>query len=135
VVSKSQQTAPKISNAVYDAELFRLQTELVQTARVGAVFRGPHRGGLRRSRRGRQWRRDIFEQMLIENGLLLRKYRFSVSAEKQLRRFRARLNDPVRQWKLSPMDLESLRRWEDYSRAEDEMMAHTDTPNSPWYVV
>jgi polyphosphate kinase len=77
----------------------------------------------------------IFEQMLIEDGILLRKYWFSVSEDEQLRRFKARLNDPVRQWKLSPMDTESLYRWEDYSRAKDEMMVHTDTPASPWYVV
>jgi polyphosphate kinase 2 len=77
----------------------------------------------------------IFEQMLIDDGILLRKYWFSVSEAEQLRRFRARLDDPVRQWKLSPIDLESLYRWEDYSRAKDEMMVHTDTPVSPWYVV
>jgi polyphosphate kinase len=77
----------------------------------------------------------IFEQMLIDDGILLRKYWFSVSEAEQLRRFRSRLNDPVRQWKLSPMDLESLYKWEDYSRAKDEMMVHTDTPNSPWYIV
>jgi polyphosphate kinase len=77
----------------------------------------------------------IFEQMLIDDGILLRKYWFSVSETEQLRRFKARRNDPVRQWKLSPMDTESLYRWEDYSRAKDEMMVHTDTPNSPWYVV
>jgi polyphosphate kinase 2 len=77
----------------------------------------------------------IFEQMLIDDGILLRKYWFSVSDEEQLRRFKSRLNDPVRQWKLSPMDLESVYRWEDYSRAKDEMMVHTDTANSPWYVV
>jgi polyphosphate kinase len=77
----------------------------------------------------------IFEQMLIDDGILLRKYWFSVSDDEQLRRFKARRNDPVRQWKLSPMDLESVYRWEDYSRAKDEMMVHTDTTNSPWYVV
>lgn len=77
----------------------------------------------------------IFEQMLIDDGVLLRKYWFSVSEEEQLRRFRSRLKDPVRQWKLSPMDLESIFRWEDYSRAKDQMMVHTDTPMSPWYVV
>ena len=70
----------------------------------------------------------VFEQMLIEDGILLRKYWFSVSDDEQLRRFRSRLDDPVRQWKLSPMDLESIYRWEDYSRAKDEMMVHTDTP-------
>jgi polyphosphate kinase 2 len=77
----------------------------------------------------------IFEQMLIEDGVILRKYWFSVSDDEQLRRFRSRLNDPVRRWKLSPMDLESVYRWEDYSRAKDQMMVHTDTPLSPWYVV
>ncbi|GAC56039.1 polyphosphate kinase 2 [Gordonia hirsuta DSM 44140 = NBRC 16056] len=77
----------------------------------------------------------IFEQMLIDDGILLRKYWFSVSDSEQLRRFRARRDDPVRQWKLSPMDLESIYRWEDYSRAKDEMMVHTDTSASPWYVV
>src|SRR6201987_6084378 len=77
----------------------------------------------------------IFEQMLIDDGILLRKYWFSVSETEQLRRFKARLNDPLRQWKLSPMDLESVYRWGDYSRAKDEMMVHTDTPVSPWYVV
>lgn len=77
----------------------------------------------------------IFEQLLIDDGMLLRKYWFSVSPEEQLRRFRARRNDPARQWKLSPMDLQSLYRWEDYSRARDEMMVHTDVPASPWYIV
>jgi polyphosphate kinase len=77
----------------------------------------------------------IFEQMLIDDGILLRKYWFSVSDAEQLRRFKARRSDPVRQWKLSTMDLESVYRWEDYSRAKDEMMVHTDTPFSPWYVV
>ncbi|GAS91824.1 polyphosphate kinase 2 [Mycolicibacterium brisbanense] len=77
----------------------------------------------------------IFEQMLLEDGILLRKYWFSVSDDEQLRRFRSRKDDPVRQWKLSPMDLESVYRWEDYSRAKDQMMVHTDTPQSPWYVV
>lgn len=77
----------------------------------------------------------IFERMLIDDGILLRKYWFSVSDKEQLRRFKSRLDDPVRQWKLSPMDLESISRWEDYSRAKDEMMVHTDVPGSPWYVV
>ena len=77
----------------------------------------------------------IFEQMLIDDGILLRKYWFSVSDTEQLKRFKSRMNDPVRQWKLSPMDLESVYRWEDYSRAKDEVMVHTDTASSPWYVV
>ncbi|AKK26645.1 polyphosphate kinase 2 [Mycobacterium sp. EPa45] len=77
----------------------------------------------------------IFEQMLIDDGIILRKYWFSVSDNEQLRRFRSRRNDPLRRWKLSPMDLESIFRWEDYSRAKDQMMVHTDTPNSPWFIV
>lgn len=77
----------------------------------------------------------VFEQMLIEDGILLRKYWFSVSQEEQLRRFQARRKDPVKRWKLSPMDVESVDRWVDYGRARDQMMAHTDTSVSPWYVV
>ncbi|WP_104105725.1 polyphosphate kinase 2 [Nocardioides sp. 616] len=77
----------------------------------------------------------IFERLLVEDGILLRKYWFSVSDTEQQRRFKARLQDPMRQWKLSPMDLESITRWEDYSRAKDEMMVHTDIGEAPWYVV
>jgi polyphosphate kinase len=77
----------------------------------------------------------IFERMLVEDGILLRKYWFSVSDEEQQRRFRSRLDDPLRRWKLSPMDLESVTRWEDYSRAKDEMFVHTDIPEAPWHVV
>ena len=77
----------------------------------------------------------IFERLLVEDGIVLRKYWFSVSDEEQQRRFRGRLDDPMRRWKLSPMDLESISRWEDYSRAKDEMFVHTDIPEAPWYVV
>lgn len=77
----------------------------------------------------------LFERMLVEDGVLLRKYWFSVSDEEQERRFRGRLSDPMRQWKLSPMDLDSITRWEDYSRAKDEMFVHTDVPEAPWWVV
>jgi len=77
----------------------------------------------------------IFERLLVEDGILLRKYWFSVSDEEQERRFRSRLEDPMRRWKLSPVDLESLTRWEDYSRAKDEMFVHTDIEEAPWYVV
>jgi polyphosphate kinase len=77
----------------------------------------------------------IFERLLVEEGILLRKYWFSVSDGEQERRFRSRLADPMRQWKLSAMDLESVTRWEDYSRAKDEMFVHTDIPEAPWYVV
>jgi polyphosphate kinase 2 len=77
----------------------------------------------------------IFERLLAEDGVLLRKYWFSVSDEEQQHRFKSRLDDPMRRWKLSPMDLESISRWEDYSRAKDEMFVHTDIPEAPWHVV
>ncbi|WP_341727851.1 polyphosphate kinase 2 [Brooklawnia sp.] len=77
----------------------------------------------------------IFERMLIEDGIILRKYWFSVSDKMQEKRFKSRLTDPMRQWKLSPTDLESLTRWEDYSRAKDEMFVHTDIPEARWNVV
>ncbi|MET8586013.1 polyphosphate kinase 2 [Streptomyces collinus] len=77
----------------------------------------------------------IFERMLVEDGILLRKYWFSVSDAVQQERFRRRLEDPLRRWKLSPMDLESLTRWEAYSRAKDAMFVHTDIPEAPWNVV
>jgi polyphosphate kinase len=76
-----------------------------------------------------------FERMLIRSGITLVKYWFSVSDDEQERRFQARINDPTRRWKLSPMDLESRARWVEYSKAKDEMFAHTDTKQSPWYVV
>jgi polyphosphate kinase 2 len=208
---KSTMSARKISDTVYQAELFRLQTEFVKLqewvrvagARLIIIFEGRDGAGkggtIKRiteylnprvariaalpaptDRERGQWyyqryiahlpakgeivlfdrswynragvekvmgfctpqeyalflrQTPIFEQMLIDDGILLRKYWFSVSEVEQLHRFRARLNDPVRQWKLSPIDMESLYRWEDYSRAKDEMMVHTDTPISPWYVV
>ncbi|OMC13764.1 polyphosphate kinase 2 [Mycobacterium sp. SP-6446] len=208
---KSGSSEPRISDAVYEAELFRLQTEFVKLqewvrhsgARVVVIFEGRDAAGkggaIKRiteylsprvariaalpaptDRERGQWyyqryiaqlptkgeivlfdrswynragvekvmgfctpqeyalflrQTPILEQMLIDDGILLRKYWFSVSEDEQLRRFKARRNDPVRQWKLSPMDLESVYRWEDYSRAKDEMMVHTDTPVSPWYVV
>jgi polyphosphate kinase len=77
----------------------------------------------------------IFERLLVEDGILLRKYWFSVSDAEQERRFRDRLDDPMRRWKLSPMDLESITQWENYSRAKDEMFVHTDIPEAPWHVL
>src|SRR5271168_60905 len=209
--SKTKPAVGKISNTVYEAEMFRLQTEFVKLqewvrvtgARVVVIFEGRDAAGkggaIKRiteylsprvaqiaalpapnDRERGQWyyqryiahlpakgeivlfdrswynragiekvmgfctpqeyvlflrQTPIFEQMLIDDGILLRKYWFSVSDTEQLRRFKARRNDPVRRWKLSPMDLESLYRWEDYSRAKDEVMVHTDTQVSPWYVV
>ena len=76
-----------------------------------------------------------FERMLVRSGVILLKYWFSVSNEEQERRFHDRIQDPTKRWKLSTMDLESRRRWQDYSRAKDAMMAHTDIKTSPWYVV
>ncbi|UPW07159.1 polyphosphate kinase 2 [Gordonia terrae] len=208
---KDKAKQAKIGNKVYEAELFRLQTELVKLqewvresgTRVVVIFEGRDAAGkggtIKRiteylspriarvaalpaptDRERGQWyyqryvahlpapgeivlfdrswynragvekvmgfctpeehsrflrQTPIFEQMLIDDGILLRKYWFSVSDDEQLKRFRSRMNDPVRQWKLSPMDLESVYRWEEYSRAKDEMMVHTDTALSPWYVV
>jgi len=76
-----------------------------------------------------------FERMLVRSGITLVKYWFSVSDEEQERRFQARVDDPMRRWKLSPMDVESILRWEDYSRAKDEMFVHTDIHEAPWWVV
>lgn len=204
-------STPKVSTDVYEAELFRLQTEFVKLqewvkatgARVVVIFEGRDAAGkggtIKRiteylsprsvriaalpapSERERgQWyfqryiehlptkgeivlfdrswynragvervmgfatpqeqalflrQCPIFEQMLIDDGIMLRKYWFSVSEDEQLRRFKGRADDPMRRWKLSPMDLESVYRWEEYSRAKDDMMVHTDIPVSPWFVV
>ena len=201
----------KIDKAVYEAELFRLQTELVKLqewtratgARIVVIFEGRDAAGkggtIKRiteylspriariaalpaptERERGQWyyqryiehlpargeivlfdrswynragvemvmgfctaqehtlflrQTPIFEQMLIDDGIILRKYWFSVSDEEQLNRFKSRRKDPLRRWKLSPMDLESVYRWEEHSRAKDQMMVHTDTPASPWFVV
>jgi polyphosphate kinase 2 len=76
-----------------------------------------------------------FERMLVRSGIVLIKYWFSVSDEEQERRFQQRIKDPTRRWKLSPMDLESRRRWVEYSKAKDEMFAHTDIKQAPWYVI
>ncbi len=76
-----------------------------------------------------------FERMLVRDGIILIKYWFSVSDDEQERRFQARIEDPTKGWKLSPMDLQSRARWVDYSRAKDQMFAHTDTKQCPWYVV
>jgi polyphosphate kinase 2 len=76
-----------------------------------------------------------FEEMLIRSGIILVKYWFSVSDEEQERRFQGRIRNPRKNWKLSPMDLQSRARWVDYSRAKDRMFAATDTDASPWWVV
>src|SRR5210317_1981097 len=76
-----------------------------------------------------------FERMLVRAGIILIKYWFSVSDKEQERRFQARLREPTKRWKLSPMDLESRARWVEYSKAKDAMFAHTDIKQAPWYVV
>ena len=76
-----------------------------------------------------------FERMLVRSGIILVKYWFSVSDEEQERRFRARIKDPRKRWKLSPMDLESRSRWVEYSRAKDIMFAHSDIKQAPWFAV
>jgi polyphosphate kinase 2 len=76
-----------------------------------------------------------FEQIIQRSGIVLLKYWLSVSDEEQERRFHARLNDPAKRWKLSPIDLEARARWVDYAEAKDEMFAYTDTKESPWFVV
>ena len=76
-----------------------------------------------------------FERMLVRSGIQVIKYWFSVSDTEQEKRFQARLQDPTRRWKLSPMDLEARHRWVDFSRAKDAMFAATDIPEAPWWVV
>ena len=76
-----------------------------------------------------------FERMLVRSGIILIKYWFSVSDEEQEKRFKARIEDPTKRWKLSPMDLESRARWVDYSMAKDKMFEVCDIPQAPWYVV
>jgi len=76
-----------------------------------------------------------FERMLVRSGIILIKYYFSVSDEEQERRFQGRIHDPVKRWKLSPMDLKSREKWVEYSKAKDDMFAHTDSKQTPWYVV
>ena len=76
-----------------------------------------------------------FERMLVRSGIILIKYWFSVSPEEQEKRFQARIKDPTKRWKLSPMDLESRAKWVEYSKAKDDMFAYTDIKQAPWYVV
>src|SRR5246500_404450 len=209
---KGQQAQPvKLPNKVYEAELFRLQTELVKLqewvkfsgARVVVIFEGRDGAGkggtIKRiteylnprvvpiaalpaptEREKSQWyfqryvehlpsagqvvlfdrswynragvehvmgfctkeeyhrflhQCPIFERLLIEDGIMLRKYWFSVSDDEQEHRFKSRLHDPMRRWKLSPLDIEARARWVDFSKAKDEMFVHTDIPEAPWYVV
>jgi polyphosphate kinase len=77
----------------------------------------------------------VFEEMLVRSGIILLKYWFSVSDEEQEQRFLERMRNPIKRWKLSPMDLESRKHWVEYSKAKDVMLEHTDTKRSPWYIV
>ncbi|MCY1015865.1 polyphosphate kinase 2 [Pyxidicoccus sp. MSG2] len=77
----------------------------------------------------------IFEKYMVDSGILLLKIWLEVGKEEQQRRFEARIDDPLRQWKLSPMDIKSWTRWYDYSKARDQMLAATDTPDAPWYIL
>jgi polyphosphate kinase 2 len=76
-----------------------------------------------------------FERMLVRSGIILIKYWLSVSDEEQERRFKARINDPMKRWKFSPMDIESYKRWVDYSKAKDQMFKYTDIKQAPWHNV
>jgi polyphosphate kinase 2 len=77
----------------------------------------------------------LVEKMMIDGGITLIKYWLEVGKEEQERRFAARVDDPLRQWKLSPMDIDSWTRWDDYTQARDQMFQATDTPHAPWYVI
>ena len=84
-----------------------------------------------------QFFRDVpeFERMLVRSGIILIKYWFSITDEEQQLRFLMRIHDPLKQWKLSPMDLQSRVRWEHYTTAKEEMFARTNIPEAPWYIV
>jgi polyphosphate kinase len=77
----------------------------------------------------------IEREIVVQNGIILRKYFLDISQDEQRRRFEARIKDPVKHWKLSPMDIESVRRWWDYTAAYQQMIEATDTPETPWYIV
>jgi polyphosphate kinase len=77
----------------------------------------------------------LFEEMLVRGNIYLIKYWFSVNDEEQERRFQERIRNPIKRWKLSPMDIESRKHWVEYSKAKDEMLSHTDRDKTPWYVV
>ena len=81
------------------------------------------------------WLRKEFERMLTRSGIRLIKYWFSITDQEQQLRFMMRIHDPIRQWKLSPMDLQSRIRWEDYTKAKEDMLGRTNIPEAPWYVI
>jgi polyphosphate kinase 2 (PPK2 family) len=77
----------------------------------------------------------MLERMLVRSGIILVKYWFSITDEEQQMRFLMRIHDPLKQWKLSPMDLQSRVRWEDYTKAKEDMFARTSIPEAPWFIV
>lgn len=77
----------------------------------------------------------VERDVVVQNGVMLRKYFLDISQDEQRRRFEARIDDPVKHWKLSPMDIESVRRWWDYTAAYQRMIQATHTPEAPWYIV
>ena len=93
--------------------------------------------GFASPRQVEQFFQDVpeFERMLVRSGIRLIKYWFSITDEEQQLRFMMRIHDPLKQWKLSPMDLQSRVRWEDYTKAKEEMFARTNIPESPWFIV
>lgn len=76
-----------------------------------------------------------FERMLVRSNIHLLKYWFSITEEEQHLRFTSRMHDPIKQWKLSPMDLESRKRWKNYTKAKEDMLARTHIPEAPWWIV
>ncbi len=210
-MSKAPKTVPRVKKKVYEAELARLQAELVTMqqwvkasgARIVVIFEGRDAAGkgsaikriteylnprvarvvalpMPTERQRGQWyfqryiehlpstgeivlmdrswynragvervmgyctseeyrrflhQAPLFERMLVEDGIVLVKYWFSVSDQEQERRFRSRLKDPMRRWKLSETDVLSITKWVDYSKAKDEMFVHTDIAEAPWWEV
>jgi polyphosphate kinase 2 (PPK2 family) len=137
-----------LSRKDYDKELRRLQVDLVQLEewirhrglRVVVLFEGRDtagKGGFCSDEEYDDFMRTCpqFERMLVRSGIILVKYWLSVSDDEQERRFLARINDPSKRWKLSPMDMQARARWVDYSEAKDQMFAFCDIKDAPWHVV
>src|SRR5215471_9119404 len=154
---------PTIDRAQYFQHLLTLQAELIKLqdwvqhtkAKIVIVFEGRDAAGkggvIKRimqrlnprvcrvvalpaptEREKTQW---YFQRMLVRSGVILLKYWFSITDEEQQLRFLMRIHDPMKQWKLSPMDLQSRVRWEDYTRAKEEMFARTNIAEAPWFIV
>jgi polyphosphate kinase 2 (PPK2 family) len=140
-----------IDRHTYFHELLRLQSELIKLQdwvawhrkKVVVIFEGRDSAGKERvmgfatEDEVEQFFHDVpeFERMLVRSGITLIKYWFSITDEEQQMRFLMRIHDPLKQWKLSPMDLQSRVRWEHYTRAKEEMLARTNIAEAPWYIV